>query len=126
MTDPNAHNPNPVSNQGWFSPGRQNAQLVYGLYLLSFVVGITGIIGVIMAYLNRGKGPAWVDSHYTYAIRTFWIGILYAVISGILMVVLIGGLLLIATIVWIVVRCLIGLQRAGANQPIERPESWWI
>ncbi|WP_370872968.1 DUF4870 family protein [Peteryoungia aggregata] len=78
MTDPQYQPPVTSGGEGWFSPGRLNVQVVYCLYLVSFVVGLTGIVGLIMAYVNRGKGEPWVDTHYTYAIRTFWIGLLYA------------------------------------------------
>lgn len=125
MTDPNFQPPAPVG-ETWFSPGRMNAQMVYALYLVSFVVGITGIIGLIMAYVNRGKGQAWVDTHYTYAIRTFWIGLLYALIASVLMLAAIGFILIFAVAIWIIVRCVIGIQKASAGDPIARPESWWI
>ena len=126
MTDPNSQVPTPSSTESWFTPGRLNAQLVYGLYLVSFVVGISGIIGLVIAYMNRGKGPAWVDTHYTWAIRTFWIGLLYALVSSILAIFFFGLILLFAPAIWIVVRCVIGLQKVSANQPIERPDSWWV
>ncbi|EKF59153.1 MAG: DUF4870 family protein [Agrobacterium albertimagni] len=125
MADPN-YRPPVTSGEGWFSPGRLNVQLVYCLYLVSFVVGITGIIGLIMAYVNRGKGEPWLDTHYTYAIRTFWIGLLYALISSILMLVAIGAILIFGVAIWIVVRCVIGLQKASAGEPIANPASWWI
>lgn len=125
MTDPQ-YQPPVSSGEGWFSPGRQNVQVVYVLYLVSFVVGLTGIVGLIMAYVNRGKSVAWVDTHYTYAIRTFWIGLLYALIASILMLAAIGVVLIFAVAIWIVVRCVIGLQKASAGEPIARPTSWWI
>ncbi|MFY8100546.1 MAG: DUF4870 family protein [Allorhizobium sp.] len=126
MTDPNYQPPATSGGEGWFSPGRLNVQVVYCLYLVSSVFGMTGIVGLIMAYVNRGKGEPWVDTHYTYAIRTFWIGLLYALISSILMVAFIGVILIFGVAIWIVVRCVIGLQKASAGEPIARPESWWI
>ncbi|MFN3508743.1 MAG: DUF4870 family protein [Allorhizobium sp.] len=126
MTDPHYQPPAGSGGEGWFSPGRLNVQVVYCLYLVSFVVGLTGIVGLIMAYVNRGKGPAWVDTHYTYAIRTFWIGLLYALVSALLMVAMVGMLLIFAVAIWIVVRCVIGLQKASAGEPIANPASWWI
>lgn len=125
MTDPN-YQPPVSSGDGWFSPGRMNVQVVYCLYLVSFVVGLTGIVGLIMAYVNRGKSEPWVDTHYSYAIRTFWIGLLYALISSILMLVAVGVILIFGVAIWIVVRCVIGLQKASAGEPITRPTSWWI
>ena len=125
MTDPN-YQPPVSSGDSWFSPGRMNVQVVYCLYLVSFVVGLTGIVGLIMAYVNRGKSAAWIDTHYTYAIRTFWIGLLYALIASFLMLVAIGVILIFGVAIWIVVRCVIGLQKASAGEPIARPTSWWI
>ena len=57
------------------------ANIVYILYLVSLVVGITGIVGVIMAYVNRADAPEWVQTHYRFQIRTFWIGLLYGLIG---------------------------------------------
>ncbi|MXZ09042.1 MAG: hypothetical protein F4Y79_06295, partial [Gemmatimonadetes bacterium] len=48
------------------------AKIVYILYLAELVVGITGLIGVIMAYVNRSDAPEWLASHYRFQIRTFW------------------------------------------------------
>lgn len=110
----------------WTEPGSNNAKLVYILYLLSFVLGITGLIGLVFAYLNRGKASDWIDTHYTYQIRTFWIGLLYGLVSAVLLLVGIGFLLMIAVSVWVIVRCVIGLQKAAQRQPIPNPESWII
>lgn len=110
----------------WLEPGKLNVQLVYGLYLLSFLIGISGLIGLVFAYLNRGKAGGWVDSHYTYAIRTFWIGLLYGFVSVILSLAVVGVLLAVLTVVWVVIRCIIGLQKAAAGEPIAKPETWWV
>ena len=128
MTDPQYQPPATSGGEGWFSPGRMNVQVVYVLYLVSFVVGLTGIVGLIMAYVNRGRGQPWIDTHYTYAIRTFWIGMLYALIAVVVMFLIgsVGMLAMLGLSVWIVVRCVIGLQKASAGEPITNPASWWI
>jgi uncharacterized membrane protein len=116
----------PDSFDSWTEPGANNAKLVYILYLLGFVLGITGIVGLVFAYINRGKSEAWVDTHYTYQIRTFWIGLLYGLISMVLVIIGIGFLLFIAVSVWVIVRCVIGLQKAAQRQPVDNPLSWFI
>lgn len=116
----------PRQPDSWLEPGKLNVQLVYGLYLLSFLIGISGLIGLVFAYLNRGKAGGWIDSHYTYAIRTFWIGLLYGFVSAILSLALVGVLLAVLTVVWVVIRCIIGLQKAAAGEPIAKPETWWV
>jgi uncharacterized membrane protein len=53
------------------------ARVVYLLYFASLLVGVTSIIGVIIAYVYRADSPEWVATHYRFQIRTFWIGLLY-------------------------------------------------
>ena len=118
--------PPPAPKAGWFDPGIPNVQLIYVLYLISFAVGITGLVAIILAYINRGKSEAWVETHYSWAIRTFWIGMLYAFISLILMVIGIGFILMFVVAIWVVIRCVIGLQAASRNEPIKNPQSWIV
>ena len=111
----------------YLAPGADNVKLVYILYLASVIVGITMLVGLVLAYLNRGHTiGTWVESHYTYQIRTFRIGLLYSVISIVLMIVGVGFLLIVAVLVWGVVRCVRGLQWASAGQPVPNPQSWLV
>lgn len=125
MTDPNIP-PAPRQTDRWLEPGPTNVQVIYASYLLGFVVGITPLIGIVLAYMNRGKVGGWVETHYTWAIRTFWIGILYGLISLMLSLVLIGFLLMLAVAIWVIVRVVVGLQAVGRGEPIRNPESWLI
>lgn len=100
------------------------AKLIYILYLASLIVGITAIVGVIMAYVNRGDTPEWVQTHYRFQIRTFWIGVLYGLISLITMFIVIGFLLALFTLVWWIVRCAKGLQRQSRGEPYDNPATW--
>lgn len=120
------HMPEARQPEGWMDAGRTNIQIVYVLFLLSFVVGITAIIGLVIAYINRGKAGGWIDTHYTWIIRTFWISLLYCLISLILTFVVVGVLGFLATAVWIIVRCVIGLQKVSRGEPIANPQSWLI
>ncbi|MBY8916846.1 hypothetical protein KUG85_08445 [Nitratireductor sp. L1-7-SE] len=110
----------------WLEPGPTNIQVIYILYLVGFVIGISALVGIVIAYMNRGKASGWLETHYTWAIRTFWIGVLFGFVSALLMVVGIGFLLIIAVAIWVVVRCVIGLQAVGRNEPIKNPQSWLI
>lgn len=116
----------PMPTDGWLDPGPKNAQLVYILYFVSLLLGITALVGVVIAYMNRGKLGGYVDSHYTWLIRTFWIGILYSLISLVLAFLLIGFLLFIAVAVWFIIRLVKGLQSLGSGEPIPDPQSWLI
>ena len=99
-------------------------KLIYIFYLVGIVVGITGIIGVIMAYVYRGDAPDWLRTHYTFQIRTFWIGALYLFIGGLLSAVLIGYLLLLFWLVWLAVRCAKGLKALEEKQAPPNPMGW--
>jgi uncharacterized membrane protein len=110
----------------WMDPGHDNALLVYILYFVSLAIGITAIIGVIIAYVNRGKAGGYVETHYTWLIRTFWIGLLYACIAALLAFVAIGFLLMIAVLVWAVVRMVMGIQALSRREPVRNPDTWWI
>lgn len=100
------------------------AQIIYILYLASFVIGLTGIVGVIMAYVNKGDAPAWIQSHYQYQIRTFWIGMLLTVISIATMIIAVGYFLLLAMAVWFIIRCVVGLKHLGKKNSIPDPRTW--
>jgi uncharacterized membrane protein len=86
------------------------ARIIYVLYLVGLVVGVTAIVGLIMAYVYKDDAPDWLRTHYELQVRTFWMMLLYAVISGILCLILIGFLLLLVVAVWWIVRCVKGLK----------------
>lgn len=99
--------------------------IVYIIYLASiFTGGLVSIIGVIMAYIAKSKGTVLEKNHFQYQIRTFWIGLLYGLISLILMVVLIGFITAFLTFVWFVVRCLKGFIYYSKNESIENVTTW--
>lgn len=116
----------PRSSDRWLEPGPTNMQVIYALYLVSFVIGVTALIGIVIAYINRGKASGWIETHYTWAIRTFWIGLLGGFVSLILMIVGIGFLLALAVAIWVIVRCIVGLQAVGRGEAIKNPQSWML
>jgi uncharacterized membrane protein len=107
-------------------PDTTMPMVVYALYLVSFVVGFTSVIGVVIAYVYRGKGPEWLDEHYRYQIRTFWIGLLYATIATILVLVAIGIPLLIAVAVWLIVRCVKGFRGLQEKRAPVNVDTWLL
>ena len=130
MTDPGTQpaprRPAPRQTDRWLEPGPTNVQVIYVLYIASFVIGVTAIVGIVIAYLNRGKAGGWIETHYTWAIRTFWIGLLGGFVSLLLMIVGIGFLLALAVAIWVIVRCVVGLQAVSRGEPIRNPESWML
>jgi uncharacterized membrane protein len=114
--------------------------VVYGLYLVGTAVGVTTIIGLIVAYANIGAAGPVMRSHYIYQIRTFWLAIAWA-LAG-LGFVLLGGLLLIVLIgfpilhmgigilglgwLWFLVRSLTGGVYLLQGIAYPRPRTWLI
>ena len=100
----------------------QLALIVYILYLAAYVVGITAVIGVIIAHIQVDTAEPMLASHYRF--QTFWIGVLYLVVGGVLTLVLIGFLVLLWWFVWSLVRNIKGILALNENRPIADPGSW--
>ena len=102
----------------------KTARIVYILYLVSLAFGVTAIVGVVMAYIYEGEAPGWLKTHYRYQIRTFWIGLLYGLVGAILTLAVIGAAVLLFVVVWLVVRCVKGLQALEKGQPVAKVGTW--
>jgi uncharacterized membrane protein len=117
------------------------AHIVYALHTLGLVIGAFGaasivgsflfgwpsIIAVIINYVKRSDvRGTWLDSHFSWQIRTFWWALLWAVVVGIvgatLTLVLIGIPILIfgffALGVWAIYRIARGWLRLKDRQPM--------
>ncbi len=93
--------------------------IIYGLYAASFIVGITAIAAIIMNYVKRGDvAGTYLESHFAWQIRTFWISLIAAVVGMLLMLVLIGWIVLVADMVWVIYRLVIGAIRLNENRPV--------
>ncbi len=98
--------------------------VIYALYLLNFIIPFGALIGLIMAYINKGDTDDFLQSHYQFQIRTFWIGLLYGIVGALLTVIVIGWLIILFYIVWLIIRCVKGFKYLGKQQPIPEPTSW--
>lgn len=95
------------------------------LYISAFVLGVTGIVAVVLAYVwkDQPKGE-WEASHYRYHIRTFWLWLIGCVVGLILTMVLIGLFILLAVGVLVVVRSILSLIKAQNHEPMPNPDTW--
>ena len=88
-------------------------QIIYGLHALSIVTGILGaasvvgafligwpsIIAVLMNYIKRSDANGtWLESHFRWQIRTFWFGLIWAVLCWLIVLM---TLFLAVIIIWI-------------------------
>jgi uncharacterized membrane protein len=126
MTETLSPPPAPTPPSSAFSDERQMALIIYILYLASFAFGITAVVGLVLAYVNRDTAPEWLRSHYTLQIRTFWLGLLYICVAAFACIVLIGFVLLPAVAVWFIVRCALGVARLLRGEAYATPLSWAI
>ena len=113
---------NETANNKTASAG--TAKLVYILYLVSLLIGITAIVGLIIAYVNRDDAPGWLQSHYRFQIRTFWMGAFYMIVGTLLLQFLVGLLILLFVIFWLIVRCARGIKYLDKEQAYPEPGSW--
>lgn len=102
------------------------ATIVYILYLVGLLLGITTIIGVIVAYVFRDGAAPWLRTHYRYQIGTFWIGLLYLAIGLVTTFILIGYLILLFTLFWYLIRCIKGLRLVSDGYAVSKPATWWL
>jgi len=93
------------------------AKIVYGLYALGYVIGITSLAGVIYAYVTRGK-DALLDTHLSFQIQTFWISLLLGIVGFITMFVGVGFLVFLFLLVWGLTRIITGFVLANDGKPI--------
>ena len=127
MTDPDSDEAaGPVAPQ---TPRVSNYGLVLTVYILDlvgFLMGITVLVGVVIAYLQRDKTDRVSQSHFQFQITTFWIGLLYFLVGFITIHIGIGALILLWWVVWTVIRCVKGLLALNMAEPIRDPNSWWF
>lgn len=114
--------------------------VVYGLYLLGFTNGLTFVVGLIVAYVNRDTAGPINESHYTFAIRTFWLSIAWFLIGAVLLgfgiplsllligipMMIAGGAIIGAVSLWFVVRCVMGITYLVRGEAYPRPRAWLI
>lgn len=100
--------------------------IIYICQALSYLFGITAVAGLILGYLRRGEAEgAWLESHFTWQIRTFWFGLLFAIIGYALIFILIGFLILAINLVWIIYRVFKGWLLLSENRPVKNSTAWF-
>jgi uncharacterized membrane protein len=114
----------PIRNQQPIVSNTSMALIVYVLYFVAYFVGVTAVVGVIIAHVQKGSGDALLDSHYDFQIRTFWVGILYLIVGGVLVFVLVGFVVWAWWFIWSLIRNIQGILALNEQRPIANPQSW--
>ncbi len=100
--------PDPIDRRS--DSARNLAVMVYILQALSFFLGgISGLVGVIINYVKMDDVQGtWIESHFRWQIRTFWIGLLWTVIGVVTTMIIIGWFILLGIAIWIIFRIVKG------------------
>lgn len=95
------------------------AFLVYALQTAGFFTGgITTLIGLIINYIKREAViGSWVESHFSWQIRTFWWAFLWYLIGSVTTWLLIGFVILGINTLWLIYRIAAGWLRLNNDQP---------
>ncbi len=114
--------------------------VVYALYLVGLVNGLTILIGLIIAYANKDAAGPRAKSHYIFQIRTFWTAIAWWIIGGVLLfwgiplsfiligvpLLVLGGLVFALGHIWFALRCILGVVYLAQDQAYPRPRTWLV
>ena len=89
---------------------KKNALLVYILQAASCVIFITWIVALIVNYVKRDDVKnTLAETHFTWQIKTFWYGLLWAIVGSITVWVGIGFVVWFVNYIWLIYRIVKGI-----------------
>ena len=93
---------------------------VYLCQVLTFALaGLPLLVGVVINLVKRKEVQGtWLESHFNWQIKTVWIALSLFAISG-LMMFMGGGYVLIAAVLWLIYRISVGWYALHSNKPID-------
>jgi uncharacterized membrane protein len=99
---------------------RRLTHMLYGLYALFWLTGgISAIVAVIINYVKREDTVGTLyESHFRWQIRTFWWALIWAALGGLLMMVVVGAVVLWATLIWVLYRIIKGWMFLNDGKPM--------
>jgi uncharacterized membrane protein len=118
------------------------AHVIYGLHAFSaftgllspmmivtaFLTGWPSIIAVILNYVKRSDvRGTWLDSHFSWQIRTFWFALLWLAVGAVLFATVIGipvaVVLWFGTGIWVLYRIIRGWLALASQRPLPQKGS---
>src|SRR3982074_2633823 len=128
MSDPNPQMPvaaAPHVDESLFT----YTHVMHGLHSLAAFIGrsligsLPSIVAVVMNYARRSATHGTLlESHFRWQLRTFWFAVLWACVSGLVMLtsvgILLGLLVLCALAIWIVYRLVRGWLALRDRKPM--------
>jgi uncharacterized membrane protein len=97
------------------------------LVVTAFLTGWPSIIAVIINYVKRSDTRGtWLESHFSWQIRTFWFAVLWVLIAAVLFVTVIGipiaWVLALLLGLWVLYRIIRGWIALGSGRAMPLPE----
>jgi uncharacterized membrane protein len=92
---------------------KTTAKLIYILFILGLIPAFglfTSIVGVVIAYINKDNTAHWLQSHYIYQIKTFWLSLFISLAGWLLTTIIIGYVILVVWFFWLIIRCAKGMK----------------
>ena len=84
-------------------------KIVYILQALSFLFGITMLAAVVINYVKRDEvRGTYLESHFNWQIKTFWIMLIGGIIGFVTTIILIGFIILFVLCIWFIIRIVKG------------------
>lgn len=93
---------------------------VYICQILAFAfAGLPLLVGAVINFIKQDdvKGT-WLESHFDWQVKTVWIALAGMALAGVTFELGIGFFVLIATILLMVYRIVVGWNALNANEPV--------
>lgn len=100
----------------------QLTHIIYALQAVCFVLGVTYLLAIIALIINYVKLPdvqgTWLETHFRWQIRTFWLSFIWFVIGVLTTFIVIGVFILIADYIWVIYRVIKGWLYLNDRKPM--------
>jgi uncharacterized membrane protein len=118
MNEPVTLVPAPKSEQE-LARLRQLTLVVYILYAVSCLIGVTALVAIIINYIKREDVQGTIyQSHFTWQIRTFWWALGWFVLGALTAMVFVGFLIMAVAAVWTIYRLVKGWLYWNDHKPL--------
>lgn len=106
------------------SEGERNVLVIaYILHGCAVFTGLTAIVGVIINHLKvNDTDSAFIRSHHRWLLRTFWWGLLWTLICGVLTLIFIGVIGYAILAIWWIYRIVRGLLAFAERRTMPLPD----
>jgi uncharacterized membrane protein len=94
--------------------------VIYGLYALSlFGFGTPAIVAIVLNYIKKDDvRDSWLESHFSWQIRTFWWSVVWVVLGWLTFLILIGWAIWGVAFIWFVYRVAKGWLNLNDGKPM--------